>query len=85
MSSTIARWVGPLLLVAACGGGDKKPVKKPIAKSDPVKPEQVESEQDREAKRKAAALAIVPDGSTCFPLSLRDVSAPKLELVSSSK
>jgi hypothetical protein len=54
-------------------------------KADPVKPAQVETEQDREAKRKAAALAIVPDGSTCFPPSLRDVSAPRLELAAVNK
>lgn len=72
-------------MLAACGGGDKKPVKKPVAKPDPVKPAQAETEQDREAKRKAAALAIVPDGSTCFPPSLRDVSAPKLELAAVNK
>ncbi len=85
MSSTIARWVGPLVMLAACGGGDKKPVKKPIVKTDPAAPARVESEQDREAKRKAAALAIVPDGSTCFPPSLKEVSAPKLELAAVSK
>lgn len=85
MSSTFARWVGSLVMLAACGGGDNKPVKKPIVKTDPVKTTPVESEQDREAKRKAAALAIVPDGSTCFPPSLRDVSAPRLELAAVNK
>jgi hypothetical protein len=85
MPSTIARVMLGLAVFGACGGGDKKPVKKPVVKNEDPKPAPVETEQDREAKRKAAALAIVPDGSTCFPPSLKDVSAPKLELAAVNK
>ncbi len=86
MPSTIARWVVPLVMLGACGGGDKKPVKKPVVQQeDKPKPPPPETEQDREAKRKAAALAIVPDGSTCFPQSLKEVGAPRLELAAVAK
>lgn len=79
--STIACWVLPLAVLGGCGGSDKKPVKKPVVKEDDTPKEPPpETEQDREAKRKAAALAIVPDGSSCFPPSLREASAPRLEL-----
>lgn len=74
----------PFALLGACGG-DKKPVKKPVVKAEVAKPPPVETEQDREAKRKAAALAIVPDGSTCFPPSLKEPGAPRLELAAVNK
>ncbi len=85
MPSTIARWVLPLAVLGACGGGDKKPVKKPVVKNDKPVDAPKETEQDREAKRKAAALAIVPDGSTCFPQSLKAVGAPKLQIAAVNK
>jgi len=83
-SSTIVCWVS-LAVLSACGGGDKKPVKKPVVKPDKPVEAKAETEQDREAKRKAAALAIVPDGSTCFPVSLKEQNAPKLELAAVNK
>jgi hypothetical protein len=85
LSSTIACWVLPLAVLGGCGGGDKKPVKKPVVKDDQPKDPPPETEQDREAKRKAAALAIVPDGSSCFPVSLKDANAPRLELAAVNK
>lgn len=82
--STIVCLLLPLA-VLGCGGGDKKPVKKPIVKDDKPKGPPPETEQDREAKRKAAALAIVPDGSSCFPPSLKEANAPRLELAAVNK
>jgi hypothetical protein len=66
-------------LLAACGGGGKKPVEKP--ETSEVKPvHKPETEQDREAKRKSAAHEIVPEGSSCLPAALKDENAPRLEL-----
>ncbi|MBA2541109.1 MAG: hypothetical protein H0V17_15825 [Deltaproteobacteria bacterium] len=84
LPSTIVCWAAVAVL-GACGGGDKKPVKKPVVKNTKPEGPKPETEQDREAKRKAAALAIVPDGSTCFPVSLKEQQAPKLELAAVNK
>jgi len=66
--------------LAACGGGGgKKPVKKPVKKVEPVA-EKKETESDRAAKRLADAQKIVPDGSACLPMSLKEENAPRLEL-----
>jgi hypothetical protein len=84
-ASMIARVVFPVLLLpglASCGGGKKPPVKKPIVKKDTddkPAPKQ-ETEEDREKKRREAAQAIVPDGTSCFPPSLKEPNAPRLEL-----
>jgi len=79
--ATIIRVLGPIALLA-CGGG-KKQVEEPktdeVAPAKPVKPAP-ETEEDREKKRHAQALAIIPDGSTCLPAELRQPDAPKLEL-----
>lgn len=68
-----------LLYVAACGG--KSSPKKPIT-DDTVKkpPPKVETEADREKKRRETALSIIPDGTTCLPTSLKQQGAPRLEL-----
>jgi len=68
-----------LLALAACGG--KKPVAKPEPKAE-VKPPPPppETEADRAAKRHAQAIAIIPEGSSCLPASLKDDNAPRLEL-----
>jgi hypothetical protein len=69
-----------LLAAAACGGAPpphKKPVAKPAVKAPVVKPE---TEEDRVAKRHTAAVAIVPEGSSCLPAALREDHAPRLEL-----
>ena len=70
-----------VLFVAACGGGGKKDASKPASKTDLKKPAAPpETEADRERKRHAAALKLVPEGSTCLPLALKDEGAPRLEL-----
>jgi len=72
-----------LLVVAAlvgCGGGDKHP-HEPAPKDDeaskPAPPP--ETEADRENKRHALAVAIVPEGSSCLPVALKDENAPRLD------
>lgn len=65
----------------ACGGSDKKPVKKPVITKKPVEPPKpAESEDDRAAKRTAAAHAIIPEGASCLPAGLKENTAPRLEL-----
>ncbi|MBL9015067.1 MAG: hypothetical protein JNL83_12870 [Myxococcales bacterium] len=76
----IARLAVPFALVA-CGGGDKKPVKKPVAVKKPVEPvKPAETEEDRAAKRTAAAHALIPEGASCLPATLKENTAPRLEL-----
>ncbi len=70
-----------LIVVAACGGGDKK-VKKPKPQQEAVQKPAEETEASRELKRKAARTAIVPEGSNCLPPALKEDGAPKLELAS---
>jgi hypothetical protein len=69
-----------LSVLVACGGGDKKPKPEKPEKPVEVKPPR-ETAASREAKRKAAALAIVPEGSNCLPPALKEPGAPQLELV----
>ena len=64
----------------ACGGGDKKEVKKPVAKKDTNTAPKKETDEDREQKRTAAAHALIPAGSTCLPASLKEAGAPLLEV-----
>jgi hypothetical protein len=79
--ATIARVLGPIALLA-CGGGGKKtptpPTTPTTSGKTPTAP--AETEADREKKRHAEALALVPDGSTCLPAELRNLNAPRLEL-----
>jgi hypothetical protein len=77
------RWFGAVawMAVASCGSSPKqpdKPVPQPVVQPSPPP----ETEADREAKRHAAAVAIVPDGSSCLPTTLRDNGAPHLDLAS---
>jgi hypothetical protein len=66
-------------MLAACGGGQKQAAPpRPKSVEKPAPPP--ETEADRENKRHAAALAIVPEGSTCLPTALKDDGAPRLEL-----
>jgi hypothetical protein len=79
--ATIVRVLGPVALLA-CGGG-KKAVEEP--KSDDTAavkapPPKAETEEDRERKRHAEAIQIIPDGATCLPGDLRKPNAPRLEL-----
>jgi hypothetical protein len=76
------------LLLAACGGGNKKQADKPIAKQSakpdkPIPPP--ETEADRDKKRHALAVAIVPEGSSCLPVALKDDNAPRLEVAAVGK
>jgi hypothetical protein len=74
-------------LIAACGGGNKKPANKPVAKQTDSQPppRPVETEADREKKRHAVAVAMVPDGTSCLPPALKDDNAPRLELAAVGK
>ena len=69
------------LCFTACGGGGKK-VKEPKVEKPVVEAPKPETEAQREAKRAAARLAMVPDGSNCLPASLKEQGAPQLELAS---
>ena len=72
-------------LIAACGG-NKKQAAKPVAKDTETKPPPpVETEADREKKRHEIAVAIVPEGSACLPIALKDENAPRLELAAVGK
>ena len=70
------------LLVAAwgCGGGTTKKPKKPIVEKDDKKDPPPETEEDRENKRKSQRLSIVPKGSPCLPLALKEPNGPALHL-----
>jgi hypothetical protein len=74
--------VGVLTAYACGGGGSGKGPQKPIAKkgsADKPNPPP-ETEEDREKKRHDAALAIVPENSTCLPASLKTSNAAQLQL-----
>ncbi len=78
-AGVIARFLVPVALLACGGDAKKKPVAKPVVKA--TKPAaKLETEADREAKRRAAALALIPDGTSCLPMMLKESGAPKLEL-----
>lgn len=68
-----------LVALAACGGGHKK-VEKPVETVAVKPPPPPETEADRQAKRHAQAIQIIPEGSTCLPTSLKEDGAPRLEL-----
>jgi hypothetical protein len=72
--------ISTVLLLVACGGGDKKTAKLPTVTKTDKPAVKKETEEDREAKRMAAAHALVPDGSTCLPASLKEPGAPRLEV-----
>ncbi len=55
-------------------------MKKPAAKKDPKVTPKKETDEDRETQRLAAAHALVPDGSSCLPESLKEAGAPRLEV-----
>jgi len=69
------------IALLSCGGGGKKsatPKNSPTSEVKPPPP--AETDADREKKRHAEALAIVPDGSPCLPPELKNPNAPRLEL-----
>ncbi len=76
----ITNLVLALSALTACGGDSKPKPKKPVVEKDETPPPKVETEEDREAKRAQAAHAIVPEGSSCLPLALKESGAPRLEL-----
>lgn len=79
--ANIARVLAPVALLA-CGGGKKAaetPKPEPTAEVKPP-PAAPETEADREKKRRAEAIAIIPEGSTCLPPELKSPTAPRLEL-----
>jgi hypothetical protein len=82
-ASVIAGLCASLAVVAlgSCSGGKKPVAKKPVVKDTPKPPDvKPETEDDRDKKRKTAAQAIIPDGTTCLPVSLKEAGAPRLEL-----
>src|SRR5206468_867556 len=44
-----------------------------------------ETSADREKKRHDAALKIVPEGSACLPVALKEDGAPRLEIAAQDK
>jgi hypothetical protein len=78
---TILRVLAPVALLA-CGGGGKKTTTAKTTPTADVKPPvpPPETEADRDKKRHAEAVAIVPEGSSCLPVELKNGNAPKLEL-----
>jgi len=79
--ATIVRVLAPVALLA-CGGGGSKPAApkgRPVAESKPPVPPP-ETDEDREKKRHAEAIALIPEGSACLPAELRNPNAPRLEL-----
>jgi hypothetical protein len=68
------------LAIAACGGGDKKPVEKPKAVDRKPPPPKQETEEGRAAKRLASAQKLIPEGTDCLPAMLKEDDAPRLEL-----
>jgi hypothetical protein len=79
--ATIARVLAPLVLLA-CGGSNKKPAEEPSPPPTVVAPPPavVETYEDRDKKRHADAIALIPEGSRCLPAELRNVTAPRLQL-----
>ncbi|MBC7978226.1 MAG: hypothetical protein H7138_24845 [Myxococcales bacterium] len=79
--ATILRVLGPVALLA-CGGGKKVSEEPKTDDSAMNKPPVAapETEEDREKKRHAEALALIPEGSSCLPAELRTPNAPRLEL-----
>lgn len=70
------------MALLACGGGSKKTETPKTDDLDEAKQPAapVETEADREKKRHAEALALIPEGSTCLPAELKKTNAPRLEL-----
>jgi hypothetical protein len=76
--------VGLSISLFACGGGGEKKVKKPKPKKDEVvETSKPETEEDRAKARHDQAVKIVPEGSTCLPVALKEEGAPRLELAAS--
>jgi len=68
-----------LIVLVACGGS-KKEAAKPDHEVATATPPHKETQEDRAKQRHDAAVAIVPEGSTCVPTALKADNAPRLEL-----
>lgn len=78
--ATIVRILAPIALLA-CGGGGKTSATTTTSPTADLKPAPAaETEADRENKRHAEAIAVIPDGSACLPAELKNPTAPRLEL-----
>jgi hypothetical protein len=79
--ATIVRVLAPIA-VLACGSGGKADATQKTTPKAEIKPPlpPPETEADREKKRHAQAIALIPEGSTCLPAELKNVNAPRLEL-----
>ena len=75
-----ARWLVPMLALAACGGGNKKAAPKKPTHEVEAPPPKVETEEDRAAKRLSKAHDLIPEGTKCLPAKLKEDGAPELEL-----
>jgi hypothetical protein len=72
------------LAISGCGGGGgKKKVVKPDDGADKATAKKPETDEDREAKRRKAAHEIIPEGSKCLPVVLKEEEAPRLDLAAS--
>jgi hypothetical protein len=80
--ATIVRVLAPIALLACGGGGQQVAAPKPAPVADVKQPSlpPPETEEDREKKRHAEAIALIPEGSSCLPAELRNPNAPRLEL-----
>ncbi len=79
--ATMIRVLVPIALLS-CGSGGKKSATPKNSSTGDVKPPlpPPETDAEREKKRHAEAIAIVPDGSPCLPAELKNPNAPRLEL-----
>jgi hypothetical protein len=68
------------MVLLACGGGEKTGASTTPAADLPPPPPPPETEADRVNKRHAAAIALIPEGSSCLPPELKNLNAPRLEL-----
>jgi hypothetical protein len=85
MGNHVARAVLCLATIAGCG--DKPPPKPPVVKdeSPPPPPPKQETEEDREARRAAARRELVPEGTSCLPVALKQPSSFRLDLAAAGK
>jgi hypothetical protein len=76
--ATIVRVLAPIALLACGGGGKQSTTPKPSDVMQSLPPP--ETEADRERKRHAEAIALIPDGSSCLLAELKSSNVLHLEL-----
>jgi predicted small lipoprotein YifL len=77
----MTRLLAIALPVSLLACGSKPPAQKPVADEETkVETPHKETEEDRAAKRLEAAHALIPEGSTCLPTSLKGDEAAELQL-----